>query len=129
VTRILESALYVEDVERSVEFYRRVFGFEISDWGGSRLVALGVEGRQVLLICKRGASLGLPVGAHDGEGPLHLAFAIDAETLPAWEAWLGIQGIAIEEKKTWERGGTSLYFRDLDGHLLELATPGVWSIY
>ncbi|MGB8822056.1 MAG: glyoxalase, partial [Pseudolabrys sp.] len=23
----------------------------------------------------------------------------------------------------------SLYFRDPDGHLLELATPGLWSIY
>ena len=27
----------------------------------------------------------------------------------------------------WEAGGRSLYFRDPDGHLLELATPGVWS--
>ncbi len=26
-------------------------------------------------------------------------------------------------------GGTSLYFRDPDGHLLELVTPGIWSIY
>lgn len=27
------------------------------------------------------------------------------------------------------RGGCSVYFRDPDGHLLELATPGVWINY
>jgi catechol 2,3-dioxygenase-like lactoylglutathione lyase family enzyme len=30
---------------------------------------------------------------------------------------------------TWPLGGTSLYFRDPDGHLLELATPGIWAVY
>ena len=29
----------------------------------------------------------------------------------------------------WERGGQSIYFRDPDGHLVELATPGIWAIY
>ena len=31
-------------------------------------------------------------------------------------------------RTTWKRGGESIYFRDPDGHLLELATPG-WAIY
>ncbi len=35
----------------------------------------------------------------------------------------------MEEKRAWELGGRSLYFRDLDRHLIEVATPGVWSIY
>ena|SRR5258708_4406456 len=34
-------------------------------------------------------------------------------------------GIAIESKVRWERGGQSLYFGDPDGNLLELATPGL----
>jgi len=49
--------------------------------------------------------------------------------LSRWDSWLAENGIAIEERKEWERGGTSLYFRDPDRHLLEIATPGVWTIY
>ena len=37
--------------------------------------------------------------------------------------------IEIESRVTWPGGGTSLYFRDPEGHLLELLTPGVWQIY
>ncbi|MDZ4820644.1 MAG: glyoxalase, partial [Planctomycetota bacterium] len=29
----------------------------------------------------------------------------------------------------WPQGARSIYFRDPDGHLLELLTPGFWSIY
>jgi catechol 2,3-dioxygenase-like lactoylglutathione lyase family enzyme len=66
---------------------------------------------------------------HDGDGELHIAFAISAAELPRWETWLAENRIAIEERKVWDRGGVSLYFRDPDRHLLEVATPGVWSIY
>jgi catechol 2,3-dioxygenase-like lactoylglutathione lyase family enzyme len=66
---------------------------------------------------------------HDGNGPLHICFAIDAEELPAWEEKLQDSGISIEGRMQWVRGGESIYFRDPDGHLLELMTPGNWSIY
>jgi catechol 2,3-dioxygenase-like lactoylglutathione lyase family enzyme len=125
---ILESSLYVDDVTRSVQFYEKIFGFQlISDFGG-RGCAMQAGNRQVLLIFKKGASLAIP-SPHDGDGELHVAFAILAAELSAWEAWLAENGITVEEKRQWERGGWSLYFRDPDRHLLEVATPGVWSIY
>lgn len=66
---------------------------------------------------------------HNGNGELHVAFAIPAVEPARWEAWLEENGIAIEEKRTWDLGGQSMYFRDPDRHLLEVASPGVWSIY
>jgi catechol 2,3-dioxygenase-like lactoylglutathione lyase family enzyme len=125
---ILESSLYVSDVARSARFYEKIFGFRmISDFGG-RGCAMEAGHRQVLLLFKKGASLDI-TSPHDGDGELHLAFAIAAAELAPWEAWLGENQIAIEEKRVWELGGTSLYFRDPDRHLLEVASPGVWSIY
>ena len=84
--------------------------------------------RQELLLFEKGGSLGIQ-SPHDGSGELHVAFAISGAELPAWESWLAAKGITVEEKRTWERGGISLYFRDPDRHLIELAMPGVWSIY
>ena len=125
---ILESSLYVDDVARSAEFYGKLFGFPaISDFGG-RGCALQAGDRQVLLLFKKGGSLAIE-SPHDGDGELHIAFAIPGSELANWEAWLAKNGIAVEEKRAWESGGHSLYFRDPDRHLIEVATPGVWSLY
>ena len=125
---ILESSLYVSDVSRSVRFYQETFGFAVISEFGERGCAMHAGPRQVLLLFKKGASRTFS-SPHDGGGELHLAFAIAATELAPWESWLQERGIAIEEKRTWEEGGRSLYFRDPDRHLLELVTPGTWSVY
>lgn len=124
---ILESSLYVEDVQGSARFYEETFGFQvIAEF--ERGCAMHAGTHQVLLLFKKGASRAMAT-PHDGDGELHIAFAIEAEDLASWEAWLKAKGIPVEEKRRWELGGTSLYFRDPDRHLIELATPGVWSVY
>src|SRR6266446_3390049 len=101
---ILESSLYVDDVAGSARFYEKIFGFRvISDFEG-RGCAMQAGNRQVLLLFKKGGSRTIQ-SPHDGEGELHLAFAIPAAELASWEAWLAENGIAVEEKRTWELGG------------------------
>lgn len=127
---ILESSLYVRDVSRSVRFYQEVFGFRVISNFGERGCAMHAGPRQVLLLFKKGASRAIPSPPpHDGDGELHVAFAIPSAELATWEWWLQTKGIAVEEKQAWESGGCSLYFRDPDRHLLELVTPGTWSVY
>jgi len=134
LTGVLETSLYVDDLDRSIQFYRSVLELEILEQD-DRFCALNVSGRQVLLLFLKGASTRgatLPGGRippHDGEGQLHLAFAIAAAELAAWEQRLHEKGVLIESQVAWSRGGHSLYFRDPDDHLIELATPGLWSIY
>jgi catechol 2,3-dioxygenase-like lactoylglutathione lyase family enzyme len=131
VNRIYESALYVDDLERARNFYRDVLGLEVVT-DGPRLVALSAGGESFLLLFRRGASTeGIPtpggrIPPHDGSGPVHLAFAITPEALPGWEKRLAALGITIESRVTWPAGGQSIYFRDPEGHSVELATPGIW---
>lgn len=125
---ILESSLYVSDLPRSVRFYEETFGYRVISDFGERGCAMQAGAHQVLLLFKKGASRAIQ-SPHDGDGELHVAFSIPSSELANWESWLQTKGIAVEEKRNWELGGCSLYFRDPDRHLLELATPGVWSVY
>lgn len=134
IRRVLETALYCDDLAGTSRFYREVLGLGVH-FSDDRLVALDASGSTVLLLFARGASSmgvtfpGGTIPAHDGNGPAHVAFAVDANELDAWETRLADAGIAIESRVQWARGGRSVYFRDPEGHSIELATPGVWPTY
>ena len=128
---ILETALYVKDVPRAADFYRRLFGFETLV-EVDRLIALNVADRSVLLLFKEGATAaaaetaGGTIPGHAGAGPTHFAFAIDAADVEPWKQRLTAEGVAVESAVTWPHGAQSVYFRDPDGNLAELITPGFW---
>jgi catechol 2,3-dioxygenase-like lactoylglutathione lyase family enzyme len=131
----METALIVEDVDRASRFYTKLFGFGVLTQS-ERLCSLNVKPGQVLLLFQRGGSLedirlpgGVIPGGMDAQGRSHMAFAIAAEHLEPWRDWLALNAVAIESTVRWERGGTSIYFRDPDGNLVEVATPGVWANY
>jgi catechol-2,3-dioxygenase len=132
--RVIETCLYAEDLGRAAAFYEQVLSLPVLT-SDSRFRAYDVGGASVLLLFQKGATLetvhmpGGTIPPHDGDGALHMAFAISADALPQWETRLRHHGIAIEGRTDWSRGGHSIYFRDPDGHLLELATPGLWAIY
>lgn len=130
---MLETALDCDDLPRSAAFYTSLLSV-VPMVEMERLVAIDAGEGTVLLLFQKGAasSVMLPGGlvpAHESGGPGHVAFAIDAAALPAWEARLAELQVAIESCVTWERGGLSLYFRDPDNRLVELATPGLWPSY
>ncbi|MCE8032945.1 glyoxalase [Billgrantia tianxiuensis] len=133
---VLETALYVDDMDRARVFFEGVMGLEPFN-ADHRFTAYDAGANTVLLLFRQGETLEtvvLPndmgtIPPHDGKGRVHLAFAIDARELAAWERQLSDHGVVIEGRTHWPRGGESLYFRDPDGHLIELATPGVWPNY
>lgn len=131
---LVETCLYVTDVGKSRDFYQRVFGFAIIR-DEQRICVLDVAPGQVLILCRRGGTLEpVPVGsgfipAHDGDGQQHVAFGMPQGAVEDWKMHLEGLHIEIESALTWPQGGHSLYFRDPDGLLVELITPGLWPNY
>ncbi|HEY6196250.1 MAG TPA: VOC family protein [Candidatus Eisenbacteria bacterium] len=134
LTRVVETALYFDDLPAAAAFYHGVLGLRIMN-AGERLVALDAGAGTVLLLFRRGATVDgfrWPAGfipPHDGAGPAHVALGVAPGDLDAWGDRLAALGIAVESRVTWTRGGRSLYFRDPGGHSVELVTPGTWENY
>ena len=75
----------MQDVARASAFYQRLFGFPVLV-SNERIAALDVEGQQVLLLFKHGASseaMTVPGGGmlppHDGEGTSHFGLCHQRE--------------------------------------------------
>lgn len=134
IARVLETALYAQDLAAADHFYGTVLGLE--------RIAF-VEGRHAFFRCGDGVVLifdarstanvpttvnGAPVPLHGASGAGHMAFAVADAGLPAWRAHLEANGVAIESEVAWPRGGKSLYVRDPAGNSVELASPRLWGL-
>lgn len=134
ISGVLETVLYCEDLARAKSFYADELELRVM-FDSTRLVAFDIGGDRALLLFQRGMTSedvhtpGGLIPGHDGSGPAHMAFAIPIEEYEPWRSHLAARGIAIRSEVVWRAGGRSLYFDDPDGHVIELATPGLWPNY
>lgn len=129
ICRILETCLYVDDVEAAQEFYTRVLGLELDARVGDRHVFFRCgEAMFLLFNPARTTQAGGMVPPHGATGAGHVAFAITAQDVAPWRERLQAEGVAIEAEVTWPSGGQSLYFRDPAGNSIELTTPATWNL-
>ena len=134
ILNVLETILYVDDMARARAFYEHVMGLEAGIHDD--LMTAYRVGNTMLLLFVRGSRLqdqempnGDLIPPHDGSGPAHFAFAVAEKDIEVWRKHLHRHGVVIVSTVRWERSGTtSLYFHDPDGHVVELAAPGLWGI-
>lgn len=129
VTRLNHAVLYVSDVERSVEFYRGVMGFEVLGLpggpirGAAFLKAPGSTNDHDLGLFEVGSSAGASQAGRGQVGMYHLAWEVDtlaelqstAQRLDAAGALVGATNHGTTK---------SLYAKDPDGLEFEV----VWLI-
>jgi catechol 2,3-dioxygenase-like lactoylglutathione lyase family enzyme len=130
---VLETALYVDDLEAADRFYGGVLGLA---------KIMSVPGRHLAFRCQESVLLLFnpqntererimindgAVPLHGARGAGHMAFRVAKSDLDEWRRYLRDAEVAIESEVSWPNGAHSIYFRDPAGNSLELATPDMWT--
>lgn len=127
--RILETCLYVDDLDAARWFYGSVLGLEQYSLMPGRHVFFRCADAMLLLFrAEQTLQTGAGLPTHGSSGPGHVAFACTHDDIPQWQEGLRKAGIAVELDHHWPNGARSLYFRDPAGNSVELATPGLWEL-
>src|SRR5678816_4104014 len=110
VTGIVEAALHVQEVARSMDFYQGLFGFE-AELRNDAIGVLRIPNRQALILFPRTANpqpvVNPPIAIegtippHGASGRMHVAFSIRAEDLEPWRKRLADHGVKIEGTVRW----------------------------
>jgi catechol 2,3-dioxygenase-like lactoylglutathione lyase family enzyme len=123
---VLETVLYVDDLDAAGRFYGGLLGLEQVSRKPGVFVFFRLERQMLLLFDPAAAATSRGVPAHGATGPGHVCFAVADAGLEAWARRLEAAGVAIEQWQDWPGGGRSFYFRDPAGNSLELASPRIW---
>lgn len=114
--------LTVEDMEATVEFYTRVMGMSVRAFEGGRLALR--FGSQKINLHEAGSEF-QPHARRPSPGSADLCFVTDAAS-DEWLEHLAARGVEVVEGPVPRLGAlgpmTSVYFRDPDGNLIEVAS-------
>jgi catechol 2,3-dioxygenase-like lactoylglutathione lyase family enzyme len=129
ISRVIETALYCENVPEMVSFYQNLFDFPLLMEASDRGAFLGC-GDSILIIFNRNLTTleSQRVPSHGSTGPGHTALEIDNGSINLWKQHLTEKGISIEKEVNWEHTkATSIYFRDPANNSIELAEKSLWN--
>ncbi len=130
---VLETALYVDDLDAAEGFYGGLLGLALVVRAAGRH-AFYRCGEGMLLIfnpdeTRRPSEQGPPVPAHGASpGHGHACFAAAGAELDRWRLRLEAAGVETEADFLWPNGARSIYVRDPAGNSIELAEPRLWDL-
>jgi catechol 2,3-dioxygenase-like lactoylglutathione lyase family enzyme len=128
IIQIVETAIYVDDLDRAEAFYGDVLGLVLFKREPGRHAVFRVGDGVLLLFNPDETIKGTHPPAHGSKGAGHFALGIARESYEEWRKHLLQHGVTIESEVNWPAGGRSIYFFDPAGNLAELVTPGVWGL-
>jgi catechol 2,3-dioxygenase-like lactoylglutathione lyase family enzyme len=130
LTGLHHVTLISRDLERTTAFYRDLLGLALvsrqanDDDPGSRHFYFGDEGGTPGTLISFLEYPAMPQGVVGAGSTHHVALAVETvEEQAAWRDYLRSHGVACTE--VFDRARfRSIYLRDPDGHILEIATRG-----
>ena len=125
ISGILETALYVADLDRAERFYRDVLALRQIGKEPDRHVFFRLGSGVLLLFRADRTRQAGTLPSHGADGEIHVCFLVSPAAYEAWKRHIQDHEIAIQREVAWPQG-RSFFFRDPDGNLLELADADIW---
>lgn len=126
ITQIKETALYIQDLDRTQSFYDERLGFEVISRVEGRHIFFRTGSSVLLCFIAEATKKDESLPPHFGEGNMHIAFEVAKEKYRQVKEDIRSEGIEIEYEQKWTEDIESFYFRDPDRHLLEIVPEGMW---
>ena len=130
LNKILETALYVNNLEEAEKFYVDILGLEVVKRSQSipaRDLFLRCGDTMLLLFNPEETKIDTGVvPTHGTIGQGHMAFGIPRSDFDNWREYLIKNSITIEKEADWEKGTHSIYFRDPSGNSIEFIEEDHW---
>jgi catechol 2,3-dioxygenase-like lactoylglutathione lyase family enzyme len=129
ILKVLETCLYVQDLDRTRQFYEHVLGLHVVAYTPGRHVFFRAGESMLLCFLPDDSRAQQNLPEHWGQGHLHFAFQVPAgAAYDAAKIHLEQQRIRLEHEEFWPSGQRSVYFRDPDLNCVELAEQGLWGL-
>ena len=126
IQQIKETCIYIEDLEKTQEFYQRVLDLKLIGKKPGRHVFFRAGTSVLLCFIPEATKHETELPPHFATGPAHLAFEVSINDYSDWKKKVMNSGVEILHEQKWQDKYLSFYFLDPDGHVLEIVQQGMW---
>ena len=126
IVSIKETCIYVNDLERTQDFYHSKLGLPLISFIKNRHVFFKAGSSVLLCLIAEETQKRNELPSHGAKGSIHFAFEVCKEEYDEALTQIKTAGIPILHQHVWKGGIRSFYFHDPDHHLVEIIEQNLW---
>lgn len=125
-SQVKETCLYVQNLFLTKDFYHSLLGMPVISLVEGSHIFFRVGTSVLLCFIPENSKAKTSPPPHFAYGRQHIAFEVKPPDYEGWKEKIQKKGVEIIQEQTWKKGLKSFYFKDPDGHLLEIVPEGMW---
>lgn len=125
--KIKETCLYVDDLEKIMEFYHGILELAVIHYDPGKHIFFRLGSSVLLCFNPEDSKHKVSPPGHFGGGKQHVAFEVSLADYETAKEEIIAKGIKVIDEVEWKSGVKSFYFEDPEGNILEIVPDkGIW---